>query len=137
MNRVDATSPVGEKAEPKPVPVKHPRWCDPSRCTAPEFMPAELVAGTHYYHRSAELAVLGDWAPLDPEGVIAHLQQAVAPWNCTVYLVVNDIHIAVDWHSPLLWAVLDEHAEIEERYPELLKTGREEAARQQARRAKS
>lgn len=137
MNSVDATSPLGEKAEPQQVPVKHPRWCDRSRCTAPEFVPAELVRGTSYYHRSANLAVPGDWAPRDPEGVIAHLQQAIAPWACTVYLIVQDVHIAVTWNSPLLWAVLDEHAEINEQYPELLKTGREEATRQQARRAES
>jgi|GEM_PF-4467954 len=136
MNSVDASSPVGEKAEPEKVPVKHPRWCDRSRCTAPEFRPAEPVAGTNYYHRSANLAVLGDWAPLDPEGVFAFLHQAVAPWDCTVYLVVNDIHIALNWRSPLLWAVLDEHAEIGERFPGLLETGREDAARQ-ARRAES
>lgn len=137
MNSVDATSPVGEKAEPQPDPVKHPRWCDRSRCTAPEFMPAKPVAGTSYYHRSANLAVVGDWAPLDPEGVIAYLRQSVMPWSCITYLVVNDIHIAVDWDRPLLWAVLDEHAEINERYPELLKTGRKEVARRQARRAES
>jgi hypothetical protein len=137
MNSVDASLPVGEKAEPQQVPVKHPRWCDRSLCTAPEFVPSEAERGVHYYHRSANLAILGDFAPHSPDGGISvHLQQAVMPWSCTVYLIINkDIHIAIDWNSPLMWAILDEHAEIGERYPALLLDGRAEAARQQQQEA--
>lgn len=130
MSSVDATSPQGETAA-APVPVTHPRWCDRSLCTAPEFKPTELVRGTSYYHRSGPLAVSGDWAPIGSEGVIAYLSQAVGPWDCSVYLVVNDIHIGVGWSSPLLWALVDEHAEIGERWPLLMETGRAVARRLQ------
>jgi hypothetical protein len=134
MNSVDARLPVGEKAEPERVPIKHPRWCDQSLCTAPQFVPIKLEKETRYYHRSANLSALGDFA-LRGENVSAHLRQAVAPSHCTTYLEINDVSIAIDWNSPLMWAIVDEHDEIGERFPALLEDGRAEAARQQQREA--
>lgn len=127
MSSIEATSTSGEAARP-PVPVEHPAWCDRSLCTAPEFRPTE--PGERYAHRSANLLMAGDWPPdrYDyTQEAEAYLSQAVARWECATYLRVGDASIRINYDSPLLFAVMDEHAALTEKWPNLMATGRERA----------
>lgn len=101
--------------------VTHPAWCDRTRCTAPEQQPLLLEyssASKLGEHLSAEVS--GRW------GETAYLLQAVAPWECTVYLVIepngspDKISIGLDADSPLLLMIRQHVADQQVRYPSLV-----------------
>lgn len=107
MNRVDATSPVGEKAEPQQVPVKHPRWCDRSLCTVRDWAEVEedSNAGSHF---SANLAASADY--VHGSRVPVRLRQTIYgdhEFNVVV-LEIGETRLLLADSSPMLWALIDE-----------------------------
>lgn len=126
MSSIEATPAPGEAARP-PVPVTHPRWCDRSRCTAPEFVPTavkednrEKSAGAH---RSANLADWGAHVGMGTRREI-YLEKDVLSSPTSTWLMVGDSMILIDYESPVLWALLDERDEIAAQYPGLMEGAR-------------
>lgn len=126
MSSIEATPAQEESAAP--VPVVHPRWCDRSRCTAPEFVPAapegkeaEKAAGAH---RSANLVDWGAYVTMGGVTREIYLQKDVLSSPASTWLMVGDSMIMIDHDSPVLWALLDERDEIEARYPTVFEGGR-------------
>lgn len=107
--------------------VTHPDWCKPELCTAPEFYPSTPNTSSveQPKHRSANLAAPGDF--VFGAEVEVHIEQPVAPWRTSTWLVVNGAHVALDFYSPLLWAVVDRHAELVKEYPGIAEGARKQA----------
>ncbi len=123
MNRVDATPLVGEKAEPQ-VPIEHPVWCDRSLCTVRGW--AEVAEGDDAgTHMSANLAVPDLYNRLGSSPV--HLRQTLYrphAFNVAV-LVVGDVELIINYDSPLLWALVDQHAAMKKIFtPAMMRQGR-------------
>lgn len=128
MTSIDPTG--TQQKEAAPVPVEHPRWCDLSLCTAPEFVPSapegdepEKAAGAH---RSANLA---DWGAHVVRSVFGggrevFLQKDALSKPTSTWLMVGDSMILIDHDSPVLWALLDERDELWAKYPEAMAVGR-------------
>lgn len=135
MSSIEATPAPGEAARP-PVPVKHPRWCDRSRCTAPEFVPTKTEAeggAPAGAHHSVNLVDFGasispDWRG-DRE---MYLSESCAPWPTNTWLYVGNDMIMIDHSSPLMWALFDVYEEIKAQYPDMIKQGRADAAKRVA-----
>lgn len=115
--------PRPEPAAPpaEPVPITHPVWCDPTRCTAPAEQPTrETYQGERERgeHLSAEVENL--W------GATAYLSQAVAPWECRVHLrieangVPGRLSFELGAGDPLLMLLGQQVAEQQRRWPRLM-----------------
>jgi hypothetical protein len=79
--------------------VRHPAWCDPTRCTAD---PASQTDGYRSdlggEHRSAPVPVrLTSSVLLPVRDGTAWLSKACAPWTCATYLLVQvgDLHLSM------------------------------------------
>jgi hypothetical protein len=89
--------------QPQPTqtgrPVRHPAWCDRTRCTAdPASQANGYRPGVGGEHRSAPIPLnlaTGQWLPVR-DGT-AWLTQACAPWLCEPYLrvQVGDTHLSM------------------------------------------
>jgi hypothetical protein len=102
----------------------HPVWCDQGRCTALAQQPAEY-AGHQGEHRSA---------PVNGPGCgIAFLTQAIAPWECSVHLRIennepgansfagsNSCSFPLEVSSPLLLMMRQHIAVQKARWPSLM-----------------
>jgi len=110
MNRVDATPLVGEKAEPEKVPVKHLRWWDRSRCTVPEVkLPADASWEDWGEHVSTDL----NSTPHVPSGEVRLEKHGSGG---PAWLMGDGVMLALSSLRPLLWAIVDEYADLRLQY---------------------
>lgn len=95
------------------VRVKHPRWCDLSRCTAPAFeLPQSASHDAWGMHRSADLSALAQM----PVGEVFLRRSADVG---STFLCMNGLMLTLSEYEPLIWALIDEHAYLKSKHSAL------------------
>ncbi|HEV2347577.1 MAG TPA: hypothetical protein VGS97_26030 [Actinocrinis sp.] len=95
------------------VRLKHPGWCDLSRCTVPAFEPPQGASHDAWgVHRSADLS-----APVQmPVGEVFLRRSADAG---STFLCMDGVMLTLSEYEPLIWALVDEHAYLKSKHSAL------------------